>query len=215
MLTRSRLYQRIAPDKDAKLFLIFCEGTVTEPNYFNYFNELNSRIRIIAVPADDQKDNTPMGLFQAAKKAIIKSENNSSPEYDLTENDEVWFVIDTDQWGEKIDELRNSAKDKNWQIAQSNPCFEVWLYFHFNKVAPAFIGHEASSNWKKNLNEIIKGGFDYRKHPIFIKEAIDNATKNYEIISKPSSTEVYLLANKLLPLIENEINEAFAKKDAH
>ncbi|WP_316738473.1 RloB family protein [Pedobacter aquatilis] len=211
MLSRSRTYVRQDPDKDAKLFLIFCEGSKTEPKYFNYFNLLNSRIRIEAVPADSQGNNSPSGLMDSAMLAIVKSKDNPNPEYELNAEDEVWFVIDTDQWGAKIDKLRADAANFNWQVAQSNPCFEVWLYYHFYDVSPSFSGHEQSSNWKPELAKLINGGFHLSKHPIFIQTAIEYAKKNFTDINVASCTEVHILAERFISLIKTEIDGALAQ----
>lgn len=211
MLSRNRLYVRQAPNRDARLFLIFCEGTVTEPNYFKYFNELNSQIRIVPVPGNPQGNNSPEGLLATAKAATIKNASNPNPEYDLQNDDEVWFVIDTDQWGEAINTLRAEAAEYGWSVAQSNPCFEVWLYHHFHELPATFEGHESSVNWKEKLNEIIPGGFNPRKHPIYIQTAITNARTGIANVSTPSCTEVYLLAERFYPLIASEIEEALQK----
>ncbi|WP_029281366.1 RloB family protein [Pedobacter sp. R20-19] len=208
MLTRTRLYSRVAPAKDAKLFLIFCEGSSTEPRYFKYFNGINSQIRIEPVEADDQQDNTPTGLLAAAQIALIASEENPAPQYQLVDGDEVWFAIDTDQWGDKIDKLREGASKYGWNVAQSNPCFEVWLYYHTNSAAPNFDGHEQSMEWKNQLNTILPGGFDCRKHPILIQSAILNTKSSHININTPSTTEIYILAERFLPLVEKEINRA-------
>jgi hypothetical protein len=45
--------------------------------------------------------------------------------------DEVWFVVDTDRWGEKDNPTTPiPAAQQGWHLVQSNPCFEVWLYYH-------------------------------------------------------------------------------------
>lgn len=211
MLSRSRLYERQLPNKDARLFLIFCEGTVTEPNYFKYFNELNSQIKIVPVPGDPQGNNSPEGLLAVAKVATLKSADNSNPEYDLQGDDEVWFVIDTDQWAEAIATLRTEAAEQGWHVAQSNPCFEVWLYHHFHAAPASFEGHELSINWKEGLNGLVAGGFDHRKHPIYIQAAMVNARTGLIDLEMPSCTEVYLLAERFYPLVAAEIEEALQK----
>lgn len=66
----------------------------------------------------------------------------------------VWFVIDTDTWERegKIALLRDFCKSNNdhfpkeydevkpyqaWNVAQSNPCFEIWLYYHIYSDLPS------------------------------------------------------------------------------
>ena len=215
MLIRRNLYERREPVKDATLFLIFCEGSHTEPKYFGYFNEINSQVRIIPVPADSQGNNSPIGLYESAVKTVLPSEENPHPKFQLIETDQLWFVVDTDQWGQKLVELREKCnKHSNWNVAQSNPCFEVWLYFHTKNDVPNFNGVNESVNWKKNLNEIITGGFDFRKHPIFIKQAINNSKANFIVDGGEMVvpyTEVFKLAEGFYPIISSDIEKALVR----
>ena len=213
MLNRSRLYTRKAPDKDARLFIVFCEGERTEPNYFKYFNGIASQIRIELIGHADGQ-NSPLGLYATAEKLLLPSEENPIPKYDLRAEDEIWFVVDTDSWGKVIDELKASAsKHKNWFVAQSNPCFEVWQYYHFEKNKPNFAEVSISKTWKKYMSDAI-GGFDARRHPIFLQAAIQNAKHNHsEQEGTPSiaCTQVFQLAEKILPLVKKELDEALVR----
>jgi hypothetical protein len=216
MILTNRLFIRKEPDREAKLFVIFCEGKRKEPDYFSFFANLDSRIKLEIVAAGQHDNNSPTGLYDTAKSKLVSEDGISNLEYELSEKDEVWFVIDTDCWDEKISELRNKcAEFKNWFIAQSNPCFEVWLYYHFNASCPATSGELTSQNWKTHLNEVIVGGFDCRKHPIYIKTAIDNAKKNHQKTHDSklgySCSEVYLLAENFYPFVEKQIEEALKK----
>lgn len=211
ILSRNRLYTREEPKKEAKLIIIYCEGKKREYQYFIHFAELSSQIRL-EVEAPSHHDNTsPLGLYKKAQKHIVKSEENLNPKYELTQDDEVWFVIDTDKWNDKILELRkNCRKYSNWFVSQSNPCFEVWLFYHLFKFEE-FENMDSSKAWKSFLNEKIKGGFDSKKHPIFIQTAIVNSKMKFNPNLEIGSTEVFKLAESFLPFIKNKINEALCK----
>ena len=206
MIKRSKIYSKREPEREGKLYFIFCEGERKETTYFYFFNRIASQIIIQIVPIAEGK-NSPMGLYQNARQCLIKSEENPNPTYEFHEGDEIWFIIDTDKWGEQISELRNSiVKHDNWFTGQSNPCFEVWLYYHFEGDKPK----EVIQNWKDFLNSIIKGGFDVRKHPVFIQTAIINSEKNFVMSADQPhelSTEVFALAKKILPLVKSQIDE--------
>jgi hypothetical protein len=210
MLSRNRLYTRKEPDKDARLFVIFSEGEKREPNYFNYFNGITSQIKIEMVPLV-AGNNSPMGLYTAASLLLIPTIANPSPKYDLQAGDEVWFVIDTDQWGADITALRTAvANHSGWQIAQSNPCFEVWLHFHFSDAPAQFPDMGIPANWKGFVHAT-HGGFHASKHPIFIERATENARNNYggqPAMPGVGDTEVFLLAEKILPLVKVELDAA-------
>lgn len=71
-----------------------------------------------------------------ARYTSIVKEINPKYTLDVSQHDNVWFVIDTDLWGSKITDLRNFCNSQNagldnetWFVSQSNPCFEIWLYY--------------------------------------------------------------------------------------
>jgi len=204
-MNRNKLYTKREPDKEGKLYFIFCEGEVRETTYFFFFNKLASQIIIQLVPITDGK-NSPMGLFNTACERLLKSEQNPNPEYQLNEGDEVWFIVDTDQWGKAVQELRENIKQhNNWFIGQSNPSFEVWLYYHFKADKPI----EAIANWKTFLNNTVKGGFNNSKHPVYVETAIANSEVNFSATNNQpdvATTEVFSLAKKFLPLVKSEID---------
>lgn len=131
------------------------------------------------------------------------------------ERDRVWFVIDTDRWREQLHEIRQECdKHPHWRVAQSNPCFEVWLYFHAKTQLPELENIAECSSWKPYLPTIIQGGFNADYHPIAIETAIINAKAAYEATGyfpDPGSTELWKLGEELLPLIKKELEELKGK----
>jgi hypothetical protein len=210
-MNRSKLYTRREPSREGgKLYFVFCEGEKRETTYFYFFNRLASQIIIQIVPVGDGK-NSPMGLYRNAHQCLTPSETNPEPEYDIRKGDEVWFVIDTDKWGDEILELRAELeKHEDWYVAQSNPCFEVWLYYHFESKKPP----EAIDNWKNFVNSKIAGGFDNRKHPAYIETAIGNSEHNFTAVDGCpdwATTELFRLGKKILPLVKKDIDILFKK----
>ena len=67
MLLRNRLFDREPPSREAKSIFIFCEGAKRERKYFQYFEEIDSRIRIEIYPLHSHEDNSPLGLLNIAK----------------------------------------------------------------------------------------------------------------------------------------------------
>jgi hypothetical protein len=208
MILENRSFTRKEPTKDPKIIVIYCEGKKTEPKYFSFFSSMSSQIRLEIIPALHDGDNSPEGLYQRASADVL---DDDSSKYDLDEEiDEVWFVIDTDSWGEKIGVLRDRcASNKKWLISQSNPCFKVWLYYHFKSDKPDFIGSDKSTEWKEYLNSIIPGGFDKRKHPAMIGNAMENSERNYseneENFPDVGCTQVINLANSFYPLVKDKL----------
>ncbi|MES0489889.1 MAG: RloB family protein [Leptospirales bacterium] len=213
MIIKNRQFQRREPSLTAKLIIIYCEGGRREPAYFKYFRGISHKIKLEVVAAGQHSNNSPSGLFDQAKNDIFGSETET-PIYKPTTEDDVWFVIDTDTWGEKVEELReNCATHQNWKIAQSNPCFEVWLYYHKKDEIPIFDKVHISKPWKEYVNTVVfkdEGGFDSRKHPSLIKNAIINAENNFSMINgepKIGTTEVYNLAKDIFKLTQFAFEE--------
>lgn len=136
-LVRSRRYERQEPLRDSRKIYIYCEGNKREFDYFRFFCGLSSNVNIIPIPSKDGKTD-PEKLMEAAQEEFgINSDVSPKFTLDVSQQDNVWFVIDTDSWGNKITDLRNFCKSQNagldnetWYVSQSNPSFEIWLYYH-------------------------------------------------------------------------------------
>lgn len=188
-----------------------CEGGRREPDYFNYFSGIDSRVRIIAIQAENGSNNSPTGLLDSAKKLTGIDGNFEDAPYQITEGDELWFVIDTDRWAEHIKSLKEAIQDKSsWYVAQSNPCFELWLYYHFSFEKPSFPGMSKSSNWKRFLNDFENGGFNSKKHPLLISTAIKNSEYHDNGKESPEFlvTHVYKLGKSIYALLSKKIDSA-------
>lgn len=213
ILPRNRTFGRKAPDTSAKVFLIFCEGAKRERDYFQYFAEIDSRVRVEVIAPRPDEDNSPVGLVQKAQTYLEEADFLR-----IRPTDEIWFVVDTDRWGEKLEELYRAVVTRsNWNIGQSNPCFELWLYFHFTYQPPNFPGMAQSANWKAFLDRVRPGGFNSRKHPLLIEDAIRNAKINFrtDATGKPEflSTNLHLLGSQLLKILGPKIASARRRAD--
>ncbi|RYE14248.1 MAG: RloB domain-containing protein [Sphingobacteriaceae bacterium] len=207
-MPRPRLpYIKRAPFKKATLFVVICEGQNREPEYFRFFEEMSSRVKIVPVPSVDG-NSSPIKLI--ANAVEIEEELGVS-----SKDDQVWFVIDTDRWRTQIHELRNECdQHPHWQVAQSNPCFEVWLYYHVKDVLPELAYMHECNNWKPLLHRTIRNGIDLKNHPIVIETAIINSKATCietGYLPEPGSTQLWRLGEALLPFIQEELDEAKGK----
>lgn len=215
-LARNKAYERQAPTKEAKKLYVISEGSEKEYYYFLYFRELSSNIDIIPIPSKNGKTD-PVKLKEQAC-ALFKG---ASPKYllDESQGDEIWFVIDTDKWneGDKISILRDFCNVENsnstskrtvWNVAQSNPCFEIWQYYHFFKSKPNQPDVDRFDSFKAFTDDAIKGGFDNRKHPCLIGSAIANSEKNFtQTDRQPTlfSTELHELGKVIYTFVGDAI----------
>lgn len=212
-LSRSKIYEKVQPFKSAKKVYIFCEGEKREIDYFNFFRGISSNIDIIPIPSENGKSD-PYKLKQKAEELFF----GSDPIYKLLKEyeDIVWFVIDTDRWNEggKINTLRTFVKEKNesnksWFVAQSNPSFEIWLYYHFHSDKPKSDEVRSFKSFKEFVASKIIGGFDSSRMPLEIQQATSNAEKNFESVDgQPDlySTEVFHLAKQIIAFTKTQLD---------
>ena len=212
-LVRSRRYERQEPLRDSRKIYIYCEGNKREFDYFRFFCGLSSNVNIIPIPSKDGKTD-PEKLMETAREEFgINSDVSPKFTLDVSQQDNVWFVIDTDSWGSKITDLRNFCKSQNagldneaWYVSQSNPSFEIWLYYHKFSEKPVKNDVDKYSSIKEFVDAQIPGGFDSRKHPAMIEAAIQNAKATYEEenqVLKLYSTEVFKLGQVILPFVKD------------
>ncbi len=127
-MEKRRFRPRIREKKfrDAKLIIIATEGSKTEHAYFNSlaFDE-RYRNRKVHVEVLEKKTTA------SAPKDVIKYLNKFKQEYKLNRHDELWLVIDRDSWSEQmLSEVTQQARQNYYLLADSNPCFELWLLLH-------------------------------------------------------------------------------------
>lgn len=103
--------------------LIVCEGTKTEPNYFDAFAQKQQGIIVY----DIEVKGLGRGTKDVVEKAIaLKNKNNY---------DRVWAVFDKDEFPAKDFNEAIALGDKNGiEVAWSNEAFELWYLYHFQNV---------------------------------------------------------------------------------
>lgn len=217
---KRRGYKRETPAelvRDYKLFAIVCEGSKREPSYFNVFRHLSSKIAVDIiedivgdeeVKAAQSKKSAPKWLLD---RALIYIEKEG-----LNDEDDLWFVMDVDKW--PLEQLRDIAlhceENENWHIVLSNPCFEVWLYFH--KRANINVSTSKSSqDFKTEIATLEKGGY----HPYSFVPQLPIAIENAKVFDSdpnhfmPSfkETKVYQLGEAIMQVIgKNDFDKFIA-----
>lgn len=224
MITRRKDYSKKAPSKDASKIYIICEGEETEKNYFGFFEGLSSNLQLIVIPPEEGTD--PLKLMALAQRELLDESRTYT--LDFMQNDKVWFAIDTDSWETegKIQPLRDFCELQNtqiktrfdeakpyraWNVAQSNPCFEIWLYYHLFDSMPNEDDINSHPSVKAYVNRCIAGGFDFQKDPARLKDAIGNAEKNFRRKENGNpdifSTEQYMLGQEILSFVNSELQK--------
>ena len=163
--------------RDYKLFAIACEGGVREPEYFNVFRHLSTRVAVDVVEEvvnDEEMEST--NVHKSAPRWVLDRAIKYIEKDGLSQEDELWFILDKDKWTfDQLKEISEYCDDKpNWFIAISNPCFEVWLYFH--KHADIEKSDSVScDDFKREISTFAVGGYNPLKFVRFTPSAIENA----------------------------------------
>jgi hypothetical protein len=104
--------------------LIVCEGTKTEPQYFQSFKTILSPYTLDIETIGTAKNT--LGVVETA----IQRKATSSKKYDS-----VWAVFDRDSFSERnFNNAIKKAQANNIKCAWSNEAFELWYILHFQYV---------------------------------------------------------------------------------
>jgi len=107
-------------------FLIICEGTKTEPNYFQGF-----RVPQLSVDLVGTGRNT-LSLVEEAirlkEEKEVEARRRGKPPYD-----QIWCVFDRDSFeADKFNNAIKKAEVSGFHVAYTNQAFELWYLLHFD-----------------------------------------------------------------------------------
>ena len=129
MMSTDRLSERHERKSGIRLrkptFVIATEGEKTEPDYFAYLDRAYQDINIIVIPASDghSQPNQVLNTLLSRKEEL--AEDLDTYQY--------WIVIDHDRRPRPdLERVRRDAEHNKVAVADSNPCFEVWLIQQFS-----------------------------------------------------------------------------------
>lgn len=200
MLLMNRSYKKGSPHRDFRKFIVVAEGE-REDDYFRYFENLSQKFVLEIVEREGGK---------SAAKFLIERLEAYNLKYGIEKEDFIWFIMDIDRWPRNVinDIIHYCSEDKNRNVCISNPCFEVWLYYHIVNEIPSNI--DSAAKLKANLPKLIRGGYNRIKFISLIETAIENSAKKdkHHANDFPDLhiTKVYKLADKLLQFLEKQWN---------
>lgn len=221
-MRKKRGYDRETPDellRDYKLFAIACEGGKREPDYFNIFRFISGRIAVDVVEeivSDEEME--ALVEHKSAPKWVLDRAIRYIEKEGLSEEDDLWFVLDKDRWSdEQLREIFEYCQQKqNWNIVISNPCFEVWLFFH-KRIDINSSTSVSCNDFKYEISTFQKGGYHPLRYIATLDQAIVNA-RNADnnpgyFMPEPKQTKVYQLAQSILGFVGvNEYNNFITGK---
>ena len=191
-------------------FVIISGGQVREKDYFKKISVHDNFNRIKVEFIADPLKLSPDGMLE---QAIYKKDRYTSSKNADEEPDKIYLISDVDHFMTELLRIKPICEDEGFQLIISNSCFEVWLYYAFHDTIPNFpIPSDylkISSKFKGWLPSVIRGGIKPEKAILYIYQNIENAKNNYKEdengIPALFSTNMFKLAQDLLPLIEPEL----------
>ena len=104
-------------------FLIVCEGTKTEPHYFEaLINNYISTVREVTIEGEGR---ATVALVDRTLEIKTELERKNAMSFDR-----VWVVFDKDDFDD-FNEAIKKARKLGFHSAWTNEAFELWYYLHF------------------------------------------------------------------------------------
>lgn len=167
----------------------------------------------------DPKQLNPDGLLEIAtyKQEHYKTSQESEP-------DQIHIVSDVDHFVNDLIRIKPKCQALDIKLIISNPCFEIWLYYGIIKGKPFDFKIpddylKISNSFKTYLGDKVKGGVNPKNAIFQINKAIMNARDSYEVdereIPKLFSTNMYLLAESILPFVKEELELIMEERESN
>lgn len=200
---------------------IACEGRVTEPEYFQVivsklYEYIPVTLEIKIIPKNNDKSD-PQKIIDNLESFLLNFQEKNS----FHDNDEMWIVIDKEKEKDNdrrkhIDNIIPMCKEKNYNIALTNPQFEFWLLLHLVDIKKhenkKLFDNKRNEQGEKYLDEQLKnnlgrytkkrGKFDKRIVNINnIKRAIEQEKlfdNEFEKILDSLGSNIGILINKII-----------------
>ena len=159
--------------------LIVCEGTKTEPQYFEAFSGFKHGNYVYDVKTDGG-DGSPLNVVRQAIKLRKKAKDKGEP-FDCT-----WAVFDKDDF--KPSEFNNAiemAERHNIRCAWSNEAFEIWYVYYFDDRNTAM----SRTEYKKLITKRVRKNsldkkFKYKKNILNIRRILCDSGNEEEAIKR-------------------------------
>ena len=132
MPRKQRRIERASSFRDASLIVVATEDARATPMYLRELaKHPKYRSSFIEVKVLER-----LALTDSAPKAVKAVLDDYKRDTDLGDGDELWLVIDIDNWKERMlaDVCRECAQS-NYFTAISNPAVELWFLLHFEDIS--------------------------------------------------------------------------------
>lgn len=198
-MRKNRKYKKNGFFRDARLFVVACEGERREKDYFERLGQGSRRLKVrVLAPEPDRSLSAPKWVLDRLVYFIEKEGVN------IATGDLVWLVMDVDRWKtEQLFDLAEICVQEGWGFALSNPCFEIWLLMHVKDI------HESDStscqDFKKELGESHIGGYNLEKFLSLVPTAVARCQVLDDDLGNPipkfKTSRVHLMVKEISELL--------------
>ena len=106
--------------RERRRVLIMCEDSKSACDYFKSFEIDPKRAEMFSVGTGMNTDSLVEAAIELKKEAVKRGQPYN----------EVWCVVDVDDHS-NLQEALSLAVRNDIKVAVSNPCFELWIYWHY------------------------------------------------------------------------------------
>ncbi|PSK95725.1 RloB-like protein [Murinocardiopsis flavida] len=180
--------------------LVVCEGEVTEVQYLNGLKQLFSALPVDVVPVG--KGGTPEQVVDLALAKQAEAEDRAERANDGNLNfDQTWCLVDVDEHV-RIPEALARARRAGVKAVVSNPCFELWLLYHYQDLQSTLhraVLCEKLRNYIRGYDKHLPLDFPYDRHDLAKKRALRAAADHTATCSRGNnpSTNAWLLVEAI------------------
>lgn len=207
-------YSKKDGDRDYKLIVLILEDAVESKKYFNaLLHDTHNGVKIIC----DVNKKSGIKPKQMPEYAI-KAEYENALNYEA--GDEIYFLCDLDHYRNQLLALYEYIKQErsNWNLIISNPCVEIWFYYHIKDNLPNMpkMDEDKYSQEMKKLYSQIRSKEKTSTANLIaeygLEKAINNSTNFFslednELIPTLFTTNMHTLAKKLNFICNTRIKE--------
>jgi hypothetical protein len=139
---------------------------------------------------------------QTSPQQVLERTLDYVKEKNLKKRDEIWLVIDRDEWSTaQLEDVFSKCQPLDFHLAVSNPKFEYWLLLHFEDGKGIKSPESCSKKLLQHLPNYKKNHLEIHKLYPRISDAIRRAKEKDQPPCKKwpgqNGSTVYLLVEKL------------------
>ncbi len=157
-LARQETNRKQDTQAERRYYLIVCEGTKTEPNYFIGLKK-NVLPGVVELTVEGTGHNT-LTVIADAQKTRERLEKSSGRFFD-----EVWAVIDRDSFPEQnFNNAISKAQEVDINCAWTNEAFELWYLLHFQFFQNGMSRDDYKALIERELTKKLGRSYTYQKN---------------------------------------------------